>query len=504
MKAVIYARYSSDNQREESIEGQIRECAAFAEKNDITILKHYIDRAFSAKTDNRPEFQNMIKDSNQCLFDAIIVWKLDRFARNRYDSAHYKHLLRKNGVKVISATEAISEGAEGIILESVLEGYAEYYSVDLSEKIRRGQTENELKCVSNGAASPLGYKLDKNRHLIIDPLTAPFILEIFELYNKGKTIKEIARYLNEKGLRNSIGNKMKPNGISKILRNRRYIGEFIYGDIVIPNGIPQIVPEDLFERVQKKLDKNKRAPARKRAEEDYLLSTKLYCGHCGVYMNGESGTSHTLKVHRYYKCSNAKKKKNCSKKTVKKNWIEDLVIEETVKLIMDDSVINAIVSVVLDYYEGENENIPYYEKQFNEVNKAIDNMLNAIQQGILTASTKQRLKELEVRKTELEDRITIEELSRPKISKDFITFYLHQFRKLDIDKIEHRKALIDTFVNAIYLYDDKVVITFNYKDVTKTVELNEVNAAMMNYHKRFDHGILNSTIKNKNRLKRLK
>ena len=174
MKAVIYARYSSDNQREESIEGQIRECSAFAQKNDITILTHYIDRAFSAKTDNRPEFQRMIKDSSQGLFDVVLVWKLDRFARNRYDSAHYKHLLKKNGVKVISATELISEGAEGIILESVLEGYAEYYSVDLSEKIRRGQKENALKCVSNGAPCPLGYKVDDNRHFIIDPLTAPF------------------------------------------------------------------------------------------------------------------------------------------------------------------------------------------------------------------------------------------------------------------------------------------------------------------------------------------
>ena len=157
MKAVIYARYSSDNQREESIEGQIRECTAFAEKNGITILRHYIDRAFSAKTDNRPEFQNMIKDSGKRLFDMIIVWKLDRFARNRYDSARYKAALKKNGVKVVSATEVISDGAEGIILESVLEGYAEYYSADLSEKVVRGMTENALKCKYNGGTRPIGY-----------------------------------------------------------------------------------------------------------------------------------------------------------------------------------------------------------------------------------------------------------------------------------------------------------------------------------------------------------
>ena len=161
MTGVIYARYSSENQREESIEGQLRECKGFAKKNDIQIVGSYIDRALSAKTDNRPEFQRMIKESSGSLFDVIIVWKLDRFARNRYDSAHYKTLLRKNGVKVISATEAISDGAEGILLESMLEGMAEYYSVELAEKTLRGMTENALACKSNGGILPIGYIADE-------------------------------------------------------------------------------------------------------------------------------------------------------------------------------------------------------------------------------------------------------------------------------------------------------------------------------------------------------
>ena len=173
MKAVIYARYSSDNQREESIEGQIREYSEYAEKNEITVLRHYIDRAFSAKTDNRPEFQNMIRDSGKRLFDMIIVWKLDRFARNRYDSARYKTLLKKNGVKVVSATEVISDGAEGIILESVLEGYAEYYSADLSEKVVRGMTENALKCKFNGGPSPSATKSTATRPSSPTPLPPP-------------------------------------------------------------------------------------------------------------------------------------------------------------------------------------------------------------------------------------------------------------------------------------------------------------------------------------------
>ena len=175
MKAVIYARYSSDNQREESIEGQIRECTAYAEKNGITVLKHYIDRAYSAKTDDRPEFQHMIKDSEKGLFDLILVWKLDRFARNRYDSARYKNQLKKNGVKVVSATELISDKSEGVLLESILEGMAEYYSADLAEKVSRGLTENALKCKLNGGPAPLGYVIDEDHHLQVDPIKAPFV-----------------------------------------------------------------------------------------------------------------------------------------------------------------------------------------------------------------------------------------------------------------------------------------------------------------------------------------
>jgi DNA invertase Pin-like site-specific DNA recombinase len=140
MNAVIYARYSSDNQREESIEGQLRECKLYCERHGITVIKSYIDRALSAKSDRRPDFQNLIRDSEKRLFDAVIVWKLDRFSRNRYDSAYYKRLLRKNGVRVISATESLSNDATGILLESMLEGYAEFYSSELSEKIRRGLT----------------------------------------------------------------------------------------------------------------------------------------------------------------------------------------------------------------------------------------------------------------------------------------------------------------------------------------------------------------------------
>ena len=379
MKAVIYARYSSDNQREESIEGQIRECTAFAEKNGITILRHYIDRAVSAKTDNRPEFQNMIKDSSKRLFDMVIVWKLDRFARNRYDSARYKAGLKKNGVKVVSATEIISEGAEGIILESVLEGYAEYYSADLSEKVIRGMTDNALKCKFNGGTKPVGYVIDEEQHFQLDPLTAPFVLEAFKRYDEGATMTEIRDWLNDQGVKNTRGQPMSYNSVEHLLKNRRYIGEFRYRETVVPNGIPAIVPQDLFDRVREKLAKNKKAPARHKAEDDYLLTTKLFCGYCGAYLCGESGTSRTGVVHHYYKCVSVKKKRtDCRKKSVRKEWIEDLVVNETMKMVMDDKAIEAIVSMLMALQEQDNVSLPLYEKQLAEADSAIQNLLNAI------------------------------------------------------------------------------------------------------------------------------
>lgn len=478
MKAVIYARYSSDSQREESIEGQIRECTAFAENNGITILRHYIDRAYSAKTDNRPDFQEMIKDSGKKLFDMVIVWKLDRFAKNRYDSARYKAQLKRNGVKVVSATEVISEGAEGIILESVLEGYAEYYSADLSEKVIRGRTDNALKCKFNGGTLPIGYIINEEQHFQIDPLTAPFVLDVFKKYDKGATMKELRDWLNDNGVRNTRGQPLNFNCIQHMLSNRRYIGEYKYRDIIVPDGIPAIVPEDLFDRVQEKLAQNRKAPARHKAEDDYLLTTKLFCGYCGAYLCGESGKSRNGTIHHYYKCVSVKKKRtDCKKKPVRKQWLEDIVVNEVMKVVMDDKAIEAIVSMVMDLQDRENTSLPLYEQQLREAETGIQNLLNAIQQGILTKSTKSRLEELEAAKEDLEIKIANEKIAKPRISPEFVTFWLHKFRKLDVRQQSHRKMLIDAFVNAIYLYDDKLVLTFNYKDGTRTITLDDVKEA---------------------------
>lgn len=473
MKGVIYARYSSDNQREESIEGQLRECKAFAEKNDIQIVETYIDRALSARTDRRPDFQRMIKDSSGKKFEVVIVWKLDRFARDKYDSAHYKRILKNNGVKVVSATEAISAGAEGILLESMLEGMAEYYSAELSEKVTRGLTENALKCKYNGGTLPIGYIIDSEQYFQIDPLTAPAVLDAFKHYADGASMREITNEMNLKGVRTKRGGKISINSVTRMLHNRKYIGEYRYNDIVHPNGIPAIVPEDLFNRVQERMAANKKAPAKHKAEDEYLLTTKLFCGKCQCYMVGESGTGRN-KVHRYYKCASVKNHKGCDKKTVKKEWIENLVIEQIKKLIFDDELIEKLADTVMKLQSKENTALPLLKKRFADTQKSIDNMLDAIQQGILTASTKERLESLEKQKSELSVQIVKEEMAKPTLSREQIIFWFHRFRKLNTKRLDHRRRLIDSFVNAIFLYDDRITFTFNYKDGTKTINFTEL------------------------------
>ena len=470
MTDVIYARYSTDNQREESIEGQLRECKAFAEKNGIQIIDTYIDRAMSAKTDNRPDFQKMIKDSAKQQFETVIVWKLDRFARNRYDSAHYKSILKRNNVRVLSATEAISQGAEGIILESVLEGMAEYYSAELAEKVIRGQTENALSCRFNGGTVPVGYNI-VNQHFVVNNEVAPLVLSAYEMYDDGKTMQEIADDLNVKGLRNTRGTKLTINPVSNLLPNRRYIGEYSYRDILVPDGIPAIVPKDLFNRVQERIAKNKKSPARHRADEEYILSTKLYCGKCMTFMVGESGTARNKETYRYYKCLSAKRKRGCDKKAVKKKWIEDIVIDQILECIWDDNLIEDVTDLVMKMQRQENTAVSLLNKRLDEVNESISNILSAIEQGIITPSTKQRLEELEGQKKEFEIEIAKENITRLTLDRDQIKFWFHRFRKADASKPENRRRLVDSFVNSIILYDDRIEFYFNFKKGAKTLSL---------------------------------
>ena len=388
----------------------------------------------------------MIADSEKGLFDVVLVWKLDRFSRDRYDSAHYKHILKKNGVRVISARENISEGPEGIILESMLEGYAEYYSAELSEKIQRGQKENALKCRSNGGNIPLGYVVGTDGVLAVDPLTTPLVAEIFTRNESdeesGETIKAIADSLNKRGFRTRKGSAFRVASLSLILKNRKYIGEYKYADTIVPNGIPAIINPDLFERVQERMLTNKKAPSRTKADEDYLLTTKLFCGDCGRLMAGECGTSGTNSVkYYYYKCGGAKRKLGCKRKAVKKRWIERAAVIATIERVLRDDEIDRIADAIIDLQNREDTTPPALRQQLKDCEQGIENMLNAIQMVILTPSTKTRLEELESQRESLKVSILQAELEKPKYTKEQIVSWINRFKYGDVETPNTRNRL---------------------------------------------------------------
>ena len=481
MNAVIYARYSSDNQREESIEGQLRECKEYADKNGINLIGTYIDRAFSAKTDSRPQFQQMIHDSATHTFEAVLVWKLDRFSRNRYDSAHYKRILKNNRVHVVSVTEPISNTPEGIMLESLLEGMAEYYSAELAEKVSRGHKENALKAKFNGGPVPLGYRIDSEHHYQIDPATAPVVQEAFQRYAAGESIRSIIESLNARGIRNGRGNPFTKNSFQTLLKNRRYLGEYRYKDTVIPDAIPAIIDPDCFDAVQRRCEIHRQAPAHNKADVHYLLTTKLFCGKCGTMMAGESGRSHTGTVHCYYKCGTRKRsgKEACSLKPVRKEPLEQFVVQTALEKVLNDRVIDLLADKLLEYQSKENTRLPVLQVELKEVKRRIDNLVAAIEQGILSPSTKARMEELEQQREALETSILQEQIEKPPITREQILFWFDQFRHGDPADIAFQEKVIDCFVNSIYLFDDRIVVNFNYQEGGRPVSLEEVLSSFL-------------------------
>ncbi len=477
MKAVLYLRYSAGgNQTEQGIEGQRRECEEYAKAHDINIIGEYADRHISGKsTDGREQFQQMIKDSSTGRFDAVILYKIDRFARNRYDSAIYKARLKKNGVKVLYAKEAIPDGPEGIILESLLEGMAEYYSAELAQKIRRGMKESAIKCHATGGYQALGYKVAKDKTFIVDEDEAPIVQKIFAMFDEGQTTAAICEDLNAMGCRTSRGAVWNKNSLRTILRNEKYIGVYASQGIRVEGGVPAIIDRALFDRVQSRIAANYRAPGRYKAHEKYALSGKLYCGLCGSGMIGLSAHSKTGAIHYYYGCTKRAREKACDKQNIRRDVLDALVASGTVEYILQDE--HRIERIARRCVEVQAANpttdaeLTFLESQLADTKKALANLMAALESGIITKTTKQRLQELEATQEKLEYEIDSYKLRAPELNERQIKFMLEQMRQReDEPDDEYRERLLDCFVNSVCLYEDKAIVTFNLTNEKATLE----------------------------------
>ena len=477
--ACLYVRFSSHNQTEQSIEGQTRVCRDFCKRHNIRIVEIYADRATSASKDieKRVQFLKMIKDSEKGLFDAVIVYKLDRFARSRYDSATYKYRLKRNGVQLISATENISNDPEGIILESVLEGMAEFYSAELSQKINRGMRESAYKHNSIGGAVPLGYKIE-DKKLVIDPKTAPIVKEAFEKYADGETVAEICRQFNARGYKTSKGTAFGKSSFTKIFRNERYIGVYSFHDYRAEDAIPAIIDKDLWDRVQLRVGKIKNAPARNKAKVVYLLSGKIFCGHCGSKMNGNCNAGN----YYYYQCYGKKNGNvDCKKKNIRKEFIERLVAQDALSLLTDE-YIEQIATIACEKNQHEIEldsALPTIRDRIHQVDLSLNNLLKAIESGSAPDMLVKRMSELEKEKKDLQAQAKKESEDIVELDKAQVIYWLEQFRGGSIEDEEFCRMLIDLFVNSVTVWDEddntyKVTVAYNLTSLpTKTYRLNK-------------------------------
>lgn len=461
--AVIYARYSSHAQNDASIEQQLRECKEYAVKNDLRIVGEYCDHAVTGRYDTRPEFQRMMRDAAKKRFERVLVYKMDRFARNRYDSAIYKARLKKYDIKVFSVKEQIPEGPEGILLEAVLEGSAEYYSANLAQNVVRGMEDNARACKVNNGNLPLGYVKGTDGKYAVEPSEARIVKEIFELYADGMNVKDIITSLNARGLKTSRGVSFNKNSFYTMLHNERYIGVYEWRTIRVENGVPPIISKELFEKVQARMKKVAKAPAAARSEADYILTGKLFCGLCGSPMVGESGTGYNGSTYYYYKCIKNKREHACNKKAVRQKLIEDKVVYSVIEKCLTPEVIDRVVTAALVLQEKESDAsvLASLEGNLAETRRLINNVISAIEQGIITPTTKARLEELEERRSLLEAQIEEQKAVKPAYTREQLTFWMERFRGKPDDP-GTRETLIKMFVKAVYVYDNHLRIVCNY------------------------------------------
>ena len=461
---VIYARYSSHAQRDVSIEQQVADCEAYAKANGLQVVKVYADRHLSGTNDRRPQFQQMLRDAAHGRWSYVLTWKVDRFARNRYDSATYKYRLKRYGVRVIYAKESIPEGPEGILLESVLEGSAEYYSANLSQNIKRGMRYNALECKVNNGSMPFGYcKGPDGRYALVEG-EAEVVREIFRRVQEGEAFTSIANDLNGRGIHTKRGGLWGKNSFHRLLENKAYIGTYRYADVTVENGMPSIIDKTLFLEVAEHLKTKKNPRGRNRGNGEYMLTGKLFCGLCGAPMVGVSGTSRTGDLHFYYACQKKRLEHACEKVNVSRDWIERLVVQATLDHVLQDDVIQWIADAVMAYQEREDNSavLSGLRDQLAENQREVDNVLKAIRAGIFTASTQKLLVELEAEGVRIQDAITLEEASLTHIERDFVVYWMERFRGGSVDDVAFRRRVIDAFVNSVYLWDDHIRVAFNY------------------------------------------
>ena len=469
MNAAIYSRYSSTNQREASIEDQFRVCREYCESHNLTVVREYHDSAISGLTDDRPDFQQMIQDGEHHAFDVLVLYAVDRFSRNKYDAAIYKARLKKAGVQIVYVTSPIGEGPESILVEGLLESLAQYYSENLSRSVKRGMQGNALRGIWGPGKVPLGYLLAPDKSLAIDPATAPTVRFIFEQFAAGHSRPDIARALNAQEIKTKRGRAFTGESLNSILKNRIYTGTRDYVGQLIENAAPPIITASLFDAVQRRMETAYKARAHNKAKIEYLLTTKLYCGHCGSWMIGESGIM-SGKRYTYYVCAGRKHLQSCEcKKHGEPQQRLERIILDACRTALTDEHIIAIAEQAAAKFAQDAAN----DKELREAQDAlksatlrVDNIIAAIEKGIVSDALQARLQA-----AERDQKLAAAALANiapqtPVPTAAEIAYFLTTLRDGDTSSPDFSRTLINTILNSAAVYDlpdkqSKIVLALN-------------------------------------------
>lgn len=465
MRGVIYARYSSHNQKEESIEQQVEECQKFAAEKNIVITHIYADKAISGKTDKRTQFQRMMRDAEKQEFDVVIAYKSNRISRNMYNALGTEARLLDLGIKLLYAKEGFDDTASGRFAQRSMMNINQFYAENMAEDIKRGMRDNAESCKVNGSL-PYGYKRGEDGKYAIDEPRAAVIREIFDKYNRGIPNVEICDSLNARGIRTKTGGPWTRTSFARILANERYIGVYEHSGVRVEGGVPAIISEEVFYMAQKRSrEKPKAVGVRKKGRSAYLLTGKLICGDCGSPMVGISGTSRNGDLHYYYTCQSKHNGVECSKSNVRRELVEQVVIDMLLDAITTETTLDFLTS---DYGKSrkkafEDPELSIMQTELAESKKALANILKAIENGIFNSSTNDRMKELEdnIRELERDIRCNTRMLELMPTEDEF-RFFLEEIRNKNVDDADLRQSLISSFVYRVWLWDDWIEVEYNF------------------------------------------
>lgn len=451
MTAVIYARFSCSKQREASIEDQLRVCRSWCEREGYEVVAEYCDYAISGRTDERPQFQMMVDNAGESA--VVLVYMMDRFSRDPYDAPLYKKRLRDKGVRVLSATEAIPDTPEAVLIEKMYEGLAAVESAHIAERTKRGMTGNALKCMHNGVPV-FGYDFGDDGHYVVNPAEAEIVRECFARKLDGESTNSIARDLARRGVRTTNGRPAAYNFVHGILKNEKYTGTYIWGDIRVEGGMPRIVEEGDFAMAQKVKPRKQRA-----IEEwtDYALAGKAICAGCGRNLVGTSGRGRGGVKYDYYECG-----KKCGAKPIRADWLEGK-IADALRIILSSREKSLEVARAVARYidDGDSERrVKDAKKRAREAKDAIKNLTRAVAQGLDYADVKDDMQAYKSALAAAEAEVALYKSADHFDPEDFADF-LQYGTTLD------DRRLLDSFVAQVMVGDDDVTVLLNY-DIKKS------------------------------------